>query len=164
MPTTQIRGTQINDGSIRRVDLNTSNAGEAVIRKVIAGTNISISYTGADAGTGDVTINASGGGGSVSSGTATLDFGSAPGTNAVKANITGLSGITSTNRVMAWIMGNMDGSNVSGQSTADHNAYEHAFTPIKVTAGNIVNGVGFSVYGVSELRLTGQFSFNWMYV
>jgi hypothetical protein len=62
MPPVQKRGTQILDEGITRSDLNVSTPGSAVIRKIIAGTNITISQTGADAGTGDVTINASGSG------------------------------------------------------------------------------------------------------
>lgn len=63
MPTTQLSGNQIKDGDIKRADLNTSQAGSAVITKIIAGSGISIVSTGADAGTGDVTITATGGGG-----------------------------------------------------------------------------------------------------
>ena len=58
MPVTTLRGRQVLDGDITRADVNTSTAGSAVITKVIAGTGISISSTGADAGTGDVTIDA----------------------------------------------------------------------------------------------------------
>jgi hypothetical protein len=60
MPVTGLRGRQILDGDVLRADLNTSTSGSAVITKIIAGTNISISSTGVDAGTGDVTINATG--------------------------------------------------------------------------------------------------------
>lgn len=60
MPQTQLRGPQILDGSVQRQDLDVATAGSAVIRKIIAGTNVTISSTGVDAGTGDVTINASG--------------------------------------------------------------------------------------------------------
>jgi hypothetical protein len=59
MARTNVRGSQINDGSVQRVDLDTTTTGQAVIRKVIAGTGISISATGVDAGTGDATINLS---------------------------------------------------------------------------------------------------------
>ena len=54
---TAITGKQIRDGSICRVDLNTTDVGEAVITKSVAGSNILLSSTGTDAGTGDVTIN-----------------------------------------------------------------------------------------------------------
>ena len=49
---------QIAPASITRALLNTSLAGSSVIARVIAGTNITLTQTGADAGTGDVTINA----------------------------------------------------------------------------------------------------------
>jgi hypothetical protein len=55
--------TQVNSdgiGEVRRNDLDITTSGEAVLRKIIAGTNVSISSTGVDAGTGDVTINVTG--------------------------------------------------------------------------------------------------------
>ena len=55
-----LTGEDIKDGSVKRVELNTTNTGEAVITKVIAGANISITSTGVDDGTGDVTIEATG--------------------------------------------------------------------------------------------------------
>lgn len=58
MARTQLTGEQVNDGSIQRVDLDATTAGNAVIKKVLAGTNITLTSTGVDAGTGDVTINA----------------------------------------------------------------------------------------------------------
>lgn len=45
-------------GNVQRNDLDITTTGEAIIRKVVAGTGISLSSTGVDAGTGDVTINA----------------------------------------------------------------------------------------------------------
>lgn len=48
---------QIPAGSLTRAMLNTTTAGSALITKVIAGANVGISYTGVDAGTGDVTVN-----------------------------------------------------------------------------------------------------------
>jgi hypothetical protein len=57
-PTT-IRGTQVTDGTIQRVDLDVSTVGLAVIAKVIPkDATITMTSTGADAGTGDVTIGA----------------------------------------------------------------------------------------------------------
>jgi hypothetical protein len=66
MARTQLNlGAQGADGTVLRTDLNTTTAGSALITKVIAGTGITFSWTGADEGTGDVTINTAGGGGSV---------------------------------------------------------------------------------------------------
>lgn len=56
MPRTSIRGSQIIDGTVQRVDLDTDTSSQSVIRKVIAGSGIAISFTGVDSGTGDVTI------------------------------------------------------------------------------------------------------------
>jgi hypothetical protein len=62
MPPTVIRGTQVLDGSIQRPDLDVSTAGKAIVAKIIQGTNVTLSSTGVDSGTGDVTINVPGGG------------------------------------------------------------------------------------------------------
>jgi hypothetical protein len=48
---------QIPSGSLTRAMHNTTVSGSAVITKVIAGVGISITQTGVDAGTGDVTVN-----------------------------------------------------------------------------------------------------------
>jgi len=58
MSQTQVRGTQILNTSIQRQDLDTVTAGQAVTTKIIQGAGISLSSTGADSGTGDVTITA----------------------------------------------------------------------------------------------------------
>lgn len=62
--------TDILGGSVIRYALNTTTPNQAVIRKIIAGNGISISSTGVDPGTGDVTISidTSGTGGSGGSG------------------------------------------------------------------------------------------------
>lgn len=64
MAKTNITGSQILDGTVGRADVDTTSISQSVITKVIAGTNVTLSYTGADAGTGDVTVNFTGGGGS----------------------------------------------------------------------------------------------------
>lgn len=59
MARTEIKSHQIKNGSIQIEDLDQSTVGHSVIAKVQAGQNITISSTGADDGTGIVTINAS---------------------------------------------------------------------------------------------------------
>jgi len=56
VPRTLIDGDQIEDGTIYKLDHCTQVAGKAVITKVVAGANISLTQTGIDAGTGDVTV------------------------------------------------------------------------------------------------------------
>jgi hypothetical protein len=89
-----------------------------------------------------------------SSGTATIDFGAAPGTNVVTVVVTGEAGILSGSHVEAWIM---------GSATAEHNAYEHAIAPIKLTCGTIVAATGFTITAVCEWRLTGTFTVHWVW-
>ena len=47
MAQTQIRGTQVEDGTIQRRDLNIATAGQAVVAKIVQGTNVTLSSTGA---------------------------------------------------------------------------------------------------------------------
>lgn len=60
MPATTLRGAQVRDGTVQRADLDITTVGNAVIRKLVQGSGVTLSSTGADAGTGDVTINATG--------------------------------------------------------------------------------------------------------
>ena len=62
MAQTAIRGTQVANSTIQRVDLDTTTVGQAVVAKIIQGTNVALSSTGGDSGTGDVTISVPGGG------------------------------------------------------------------------------------------------------
>jgi hypothetical protein len=62
MGITTIRGKQVLDGTIQRTDLDVSTVGQAVVAKLVQGTNVTLSSTGGDAGTGDVTISVPGGG------------------------------------------------------------------------------------------------------
>lgn len=94
----------------------------------------------------------SGGGGSGTKGTSTIDFGSAPGTNFVKATVTGQSSIIDGSTVRAFLM---------GVATATHNAYEHLIVPLTLTCGSIVPGTGFTINASSDLRLTGTFTVYW---
>lgn len=58
MPATQVRSGQLGDGEVRRDDVNTTTTGQALVRKVLAGnTSLTATSDGADAGTGDVSLN-----------------------------------------------------------------------------------------------------------
>jgi len=62
MATTKLNAkNQLVADTVTRADLNTDVVGSAVTAKIIAGTGITLTSTGADSGTGDVTINTSGG-------------------------------------------------------------------------------------------------------
>lgn len=101
-------------------------------RVLTAGAGISITDGGAG---GNVTIAATGGGGA-NVGTATIDFGSFPGSSHATVVVTGQAGIVAGSIVQAWIR---------PVATADHSADEHMLETIKVFASDIVAGTGFTV-------------------
>jgi hypothetical protein len=76
-----------------------------------------------------------------SRGTTTIDFGAFPGKSDATATVTGESGILSSSLVEAWIL---------PADTADHTADEHVVDAPTITAGNLVVGVGFTVYAVAR--------------
>ncbi len=57
MAQTQIKSSQLLDEGVRRADINVSASGHALITKVLVGTGLTESHTGADIGTGDVTLS-----------------------------------------------------------------------------------------------------------
>lgn len=92
-------------------------------------------------------------------GSATLDFGSAPGNNVGLAVVTGQTGILSGSNIECWVQGN--------DSSTDHNAYEHALAGqlFSVTPTNVVAGTGFTIQGTSlSLRLTGTWTVRWVWI
>lgn len=74
------------------------------------------------------------------SGTATLDFGAFPGSTDASVAVTGQTGILSGSLVEAWIFPG---------ATADHSADEHLVESLRVVAGNVSAGVGFTIYGLN---------------
>lgn len=93
----------------------------------------------------------------MANGTATLDFGAFPGTTDTSVTVTGQTGILSTSPVEAWIL---------PAATVEHTADEHWVEALKVVAGNVVAGTGFTVYGRTEdnTRLYGRFNVGWVWV
>jgi len=74
-------------------------------------------------------------------GTTTVNFGAFPGTADTSVAITGLTSILSSSLVEAWII---------PTATADHSADEHWVDPPRVVAGNVVAGVGFTIYATAR--------------
>jgi hypothetical protein len=107
------------------------------------------------------------------SGTTTLNFGAFPGASDTSVAVTGQASIIAGSLVEAWISPAAD--------TADHSVDEQRVEQIKVNAGNIVAGTGFTIYGFSlcdtpepvtarsrvsmlaEPRIYGQFNVNWVW-
>jgi hypothetical protein len=78
-------------------------------------------------------------------GTATIDFGAFPGKTDASVDVTGQAAIVAGSLVEAWIR---------PVATADHTADEHMVDTIKVFAGNIVAGTGFTIYGFVDSEIT----------
>lgn len=96
-------------------------------------------------------------------GTAVLDFGSFPGKSDTSVAVIGQTGIVAGSLVEAWMR---------PVASADHSADEHLVETLKVVAGNIVAGTGFTIYGLnaSQLashgqgtRLYGQWNVSWVW-
>jgi hypothetical protein len=77
-------------------------------------------------------------------GTALLDFGAFPGASDASVAVTGQTGILSGSLVEAWIF---------PAATADHTADEHIVETLRVFAGNVIAGTGFTIYGVNTSQL-----------
>jgi hypothetical protein len=84
------------------------------------------------------------GAGSITAGTAILNFGAFPGASDASVAVTGQVGIVAGSTVKAWMR---------PVATADHTADEHMVETIEVFAGNIVAGTGFTVYGFNRSQL-----------
>jgi hypothetical protein len=120
MPATVISGRQVKDSSIQRVDLDTSTVGQAVVAKLVQGANITLSSTGADSGTGDVTISATGTGATVAVGTTTT---LPPGSAATVTNSGSSSAAVFNFGIPAgaqWWNGSGAPGTISGSQTGDY--------------------------------------------
>ena len=91
----------------------------------------------------------------MATGTTTIDFGTAPGSQYATIAVTGQTTIATDSHVEAWLM---------GEATASHNAYEHAMAPLRLTCGSIVAGTGFTIVGVCDWRVAGTFSVHWVWI
>ena len=79
-----------------------------------------------------------GGGTTITTGTATLNFGSFPGSSHATVDVTGQTTISGTSSVKCWL---------DPVATADHTADEHVVESLRVAIGAITPGVGFTIHG-----------------
>ena len=77
-------------------------------------------------------------------GKTTVDFGAFPGKSDASVAVTGQAAIVADSLVEAWIR---------PEATVDHTADEHLVETLKVIAGNIVAGTGFTIYGFNTNQL-----------
>jgi NADPH:quinone reductase-like Zn-dependent oxidoreductase len=101
------------------------------------------------------TLAATAGGGGV--GTAVLNFGADPGTDAATVTVTGQTGITAASHVEAWFM---------ADSTAENTADDHSLAQslVRLTARNIVAGTGFGIDAdVQGGQVSGTMKVHWVW-
>lgn len=96
----------------------------------------------ADAATARATLGIVGGG---AQGVTTIDFGAFPGASDTSLAITGQTGIDSASVVTAWLQ---------PADTDDHTADEHRVETLSVMAGNVVDGVGFTIYAQNTSQIS----------
>jgi hypothetical protein len=77
-------------------------------------------------------------------GTSTIDFGAFPGASDTSLDVLGIGAIPATAVVHAWLQ---------PAGTADHLADEHLVESLRVFAGNVVAGVGFTIYARNDSQL-----------
>jgi hypothetical protein len=106
---------------------------DRVAALLVAGANVTLAY---DDVANTLTIAATGGGGGGGNFVeGEIDFGA--GASDATLAITGQTGITAGSKVSAWVF---------PKATTDHTADEHWLETISVHAGNIVAGIGFTIY------------------
>ena len=109
------------------------------------------------------TINTGNGALEVAAGQTILDFGAFPGKSDTSQPVTGQTGIGTASIIEV---------NLTPVATADHTADEHLVETLRVFAGNIVAGTGFTIYGVNDsqagplgdgTRIWGKWTVNWQW-
>lgn len=83
-------------------------------------------------------------------GSATVDFGAAPGTGYVTQTVTD-AGISAGSRVKVWVQG----------TTADHNEIEHLLIAGRAGLVAVPVAGSFAIHLETELRLTGEVALKW---
>ena len=90
-------------------------------------------------------------------GTATIDFGSFPGTSEASIAVTGQGTISGTSKAEAFIM--------ADDTTAGHTASDHRYAAamIGLTCGTPVAATGFTIYGRCLDNMQGTFALRWVW-
>jgi len=90
-------------------------------------------------------------------GTATIDFGSFPGSNEASIAVTGQTTISATSKVEAFIM--------SDDTTSDHTAEDHKYFAALagLSCGTPTAGSFFEIHARSTEKLQGTFKVRWVW-
>lgn len=91
-------------------------------------------------------------------GTATIDFGAAPGSNEASVAVTGQTAITATCKADAFVM--------ADDTSTSHTASDHRYFEVfaALSCGTPTAGTGFTIYARSTQKLTGTWTLRWVWV
>ena len=80
-----------------------------------------------------------------------------PGANETSVAVTGITGISGTSKVDAFVM--------ADDTSADHTANDHKYLEVfaSLCCGNIVAGTGFTIYARSSHKLSGQWTVRYVW-
>jgi hypothetical protein len=161
MARTEVRSAQIKDATIGRDDLNTATAGQAVVAKIVAGAGVTLSSTGADTGTGDVTVSdtlATGAVGTVLAGGAPSTYSANPAVTSITApTVVGGTGTTSTLTLKPTSGAGTTGADVIvgvGTNGATEVMRVTSASPSLCVSGNLA--LGTATPGTDRFLLTGS--------
>ena len=90
-------------------------------------------------------------------GTVTIDFGAAPGSNEASVAVTGQGTISATSKAEAFVMGD----STSSSHTASDHRYLGQFCSF--TCGTPTAATGFTIYACSTQKLTGTWTLQWVW-
>lgn len=90
-------------------------------------------------------------------GTATIDFGAAPGSNEASVAVTGQAAILATSKADAYVM--------ADDTSTDHTAADHRYleTFASLSCGTPTVATGFTIHARSHHKLTGQWAVRWVW-
>lgn len=90
-------------------------------------------------------------------GTATINFGAAPGSNEASVSVTGQTAILATSKADAYVM--------ADDTSTDHTASDHRYfeTLAALSCGTPTAATGFTIYARSHHKLTGAWSVRWVW-
>lgn len=94
---------------------------------------------------------------STGQGTATINFGAAPGSNEASVAVTGQTAILATSKVEAFVM--------ADDTSTDHTEADHRYFPqlASLACGTPTASTGFTIYARSIHKLTGQWSVRYVW-
>jgi hypothetical protein len=130
-------------GNNARVTVRKNTGADVGTRRrvnLIEGSNVTLTVAD-DAGSEEVDVTIAAASGSGNFGTTTVDFGAFPGKSDASVAVTGQAGIVAGSKVNAWLR---------LVDSADHLADEHWVESLRVFAGSIVAGTGFTIYARND--------------